>query len=139
MSQAKILIADDTQVIRTVLSRKLTEKGYEVTAVPGGVDAVQQVGENAATQFDLIFLDIHMPDLNGIEALKQIRATHSPSQLPVIMITAKDEEEDVVHCFEAGANDFVAKPVNFPILFARLETHLKLKRAIEELGQSGGG
>ena len=55
------------------------------------------------------------------------------------MITAKDEEEDVVHCFEAGANDFVAKPVNFPILFARLETHLKLKRAIEELGQSGGG
>ena len=68
MSHAKILIADDTQVIRTVLSRKLTEKGYEVTAVSGGVDAVQQVVENAEYRFDLGFLDIHMPDLNGIEA-----------------------------------------------------------------------
>ena len=74
-----------------------------------------------------------MPGKNGTDTLRQLRQTWSQIQLPVIMVTSKDEEEDVVACFKDGANDFVAKPINFPILLARIETQLKLKRATEEL------
>ena len=132
--EAKILVADDGQVMRTVLTHKLTEKGYQVTAVSGGNEAVEKI---ARESFDLVLLDIHMPDIDGIEVLTQIRGTFTASQLPVIMATAKDEEENIVRCFEAGANDFVAKPINFPVLFARLQTHLQLKRAVEELERIG--
>ncbi|MDF1755095.1 MAG: response regulator [Verrucomicrobiales bacterium] len=130
MSTAKILIADDGLVIRTVVSRKLTEAGYEVATACNGQEAIDKINSEP---FDLLLLDIYMPVLNGIEALRQLRQSYTQIQLPVIMATAKDEEAQVVSCFDDGANDFVAKPINFPILFARIETQLKLKRATEEL------
>ena len=115
MSQeTHILIADDGLVMRTVISRKLQEKGYRVTAAPSGIEVMEFI-EN--TTFDLVILDIHMPG---------------------IMATSKDEDEDIVRCFDAGANDFVPKPINFPVLFARIETQLKLKRATEELERLAG-
>ena len=131
MSQeTHILIADDGLVMRTVISRKLEEKGYRVTAAPSGVEVMEFI-EN--TTFDLVILDIHMPGMDGFETLRRLRERFSPTELPIIMATSKDEDEDIVRCFEAGANDFVAKPINFPVLFARIATQLKLKRATEEL------
>ena len=88
---------------------------------------------------DLVVLDIHMPDMGGLETLRHLRERYSAIQLPVIMATANDEDEDIIESFEAGANDFVSKPINFPVLFARMETHLKLKRAMEDLERLANG
>tara|TARA_R110002096_G_scaffold4493_7_gene20818 strand:+ start:3711 stop:4118 length:408 start_codon:yes stop_codon:yes gene_type:complete len=132
MKAAKILIADDGRVIRTAISRKLEEEGYAVTAVASGQETLEVMEHDS---FDLVVLDIHMPGIDGIEALRQLRQKHSAVQLPVIMATAKDEDEDIVSCFEAGASDFVSKPINFPVLFARIDTHLRLKQAMEKLAQ----
>lgn len=133
--QAHILIADDGLVMRTVISRKLEEKAYKVTAVADGQEALDRIDKET---FDLVILDIHMPVMDGLEALRRLRGRFSQTQLPVIMATSKDEDEDVIGCFDAGANDFVAKPINFPVLFARMETQLKLKRATEELARLAG-
>jgi DNA-binding response OmpR family regulator len=130
MSLAKILIADDGRVMRTVITAKLTEKGYAVTAVASGREALESIKRDPV---DLVVLDIHMPDMDGLETLRHLRESHTAIQLPVIMATANDQDADVIESFEAGANDFVSKPINFPVLFARMETHLKLKRAMEAL------
>lgn len=135
MSDARILIADDGRVMRVVITRKLEERGYTVTEAASGVEALGQIAQGA---FDLVILDIHMPDLDGLETLERIRRDHTPIQLPVIMATANDENEDVLRAFELGANDFVSKPINFPVLFARVQTQIKLKRAMEELERLAG-
>ncbi len=129
-SHGHILIADDGRVMRTVLSRKLTEKGYTVNESEGGNKTLELI---ASGGYDLLVLDIIMPDLGGLEVLQRIRETLSPTELPVIMATANDESEDIVRAFELGANDYVTKPINFPVLVARIDTHLRLKRATEEL------
>jgi DNA-binding response OmpR family regulator len=130
MIPARILTADDGKVMRLVISRKLEEAGYNVIAVAGGREALEAIGREP---FDLVILDVHMPDMDGLETLQQLRQSYTPIQLPIIMATAKDAAEDIVRAFELGASDFVAKPINFPVLFARIETQLKLKRATEEL------
>jgi DNA-binding response OmpR family regulator len=131
-SHGNILIADDGRVMRTVLSRKLSEKGYSVHESDGGLKAIEMI---ATGNFDLLVLDIIMPDLGGLEVLQRIRENLSPTELPVIMATANDESEDIVRAFELGANDYVTKPINFPVLLARIDTHLRLKRATEALQQ----
>ncbi len=130
MSEARILIADDGKVMRVVITRKLKEKGYEVTAAAGGREALDLIEREP---FDLLLLDVSMPDMDGMETLERLRERFSAIQLPVIMATANDEDEDTVRAFELGANDYVLKPINFPVLYARIETQLKLKRATEEL------
>lgn len=130
MNPARILTADDGKVMRLVISRKLEEAGYTVTAVAGGREAIEAMEREP---FDLVILDVHMPDMDGLETLQRLRQTYTAIQLPIIMATAKDEVEDIVQAFELGASDFVAKPIKFPVLFARIETQLKLKRATEEL------
>ncbi len=132
-SQGIILIADDGRVMRTVLSRKLTEAGYIVSESSGGLEALELI--DTAGPFDLLILDISMPDLSGLEVLKKIRETRSATDFPVIMATANDENEDIVEAFDRGANDYVTKPINFPVLLARIDTHLRLKRTTEELRQ----
>ena len=133
--RSNILIADDGLVMRTVISRKLEEKSYKVTAVSNGLEALDAIDREA---FDLVILDIHMPVMDGLETLRRLRGRFSRTELPIIMATSKDEDEDVIGCFEAGASDFVAKPINFPVLFARMETQLALKRATEDLARLAG-
>ena len=130
MSDARILIADDGRVMRTVISAKLVASGYAVTAVASGREVLESIDKEA---FDLLVLDIHMPEMDGLETLHHLRERFTAIQLPVIMATANDRDEDVVGSFEAGASDFVSKPINFPVLLARVKTHLELKRAVEEL------
>ena len=147
MSKEKILVVDDGKVMRLVVSKKLQARGFEVTAVAGGREALELLDRDE--HFDLVLLDISMPEIDGMEVLARIRQTQDATRMPVIMATANSEDEDVVRAFEMGANDFVAKPINFPVLLARIETQLKLRQATEELerlarqarssGADGGG
>lgn len=128
MSEPKgnILVVDDNDNNRDLLSRRLERKGYRVTAANGGQLALELVKSET---YDLVLLDYMMPDMNGSEVLKRLRRDYSGSELPVIMVTAKGESSSVVECLELGANDYVTKPVDFPVLFARLQPQLERKMA----------
>ena len=131
--RTRLLVVDDTAMNRDILSRRLTRKGYDVTCAVDGRDALEQVGRQS---FALVLLDIMMPGIDGMEVLRILRRTHGPTQLPVIMATAKEQSEDIVQALHDGANDYVTKPIDFPVLLARIETHVGLKRATEALDES---
>lgn len=132
MAEGTILVADDGKMMRTLLARKLRETGYTIAEAADGNEALARIAEGG---IDLVILDVVMPELGGMETLEQLRRTFSQTQLPIIMATANDEDQEIVRAFEMGANDYVTKPINFPVLLARIETQLRLKRAIEALGQ----
>jgi sigma-B regulation protein RsbU (phosphoserine phosphatase) len=83
--------------------------------------------------YDMVLLDIMMPKMDGLEVLRHIRQTHSATDLPVVMATAKDESRDIVEAFGVGANDYITKPLDLPVLLARLRTQISLKSAVEEI------
>ncbi|MDF1738921.1 MAG: response regulator [Verrucomicrobiales bacterium] len=135
MSQP-ILVVDDSLVNRTVAETKLTDAGFEVVLANDGAEALEILHLDSDDQHPpvmAVLLDIMMPDIDGMEVLDHIRKRWSSIQLPVIMATAKDEREDVLAALEAGANDFVSKPLDLQILLARLNSHLALKKTHEEL------
>ncbi|MGI8908021.1 MAG: hybrid sensor histidine kinase/response regulator [Candidatus Sumerlaeaceae bacterium] len=121
----ELLVVDDNKLNREMLSRRLIRKGYNVTEAENGNEALQLINDHS---FDLALLDIMMPGISGIEALEVIRRRHSAAELPVIMATAKTQSEDVVEALRLGANDYITKPIDFPVLLARVQTHLNLKR-----------
>ena len=125
----RILVVDDNLHNVDMLTRRLQRTGYEVSGVYGGKEAIESIEKN---RFDLVILDIMMPDVNGIEVLEHVRKTNSVSELPVIMATAKDQSEDIVEAMKCGANDYVTKPIDFPVLVARIHTQLALKHANDE-------
>ena len=126
----RLLVVDDIADNRTILARRLIRRGFEVVEAPGGHAALELI---AKQPFDLVLLDIMMPDMGGIEVLKTIRESHSPSILPVIMVTANGQSADTVTALTLGANDYVTKPVDFPIALARIEAQVARKRAEEAL------
>lgn len=123
-----LLIVDDNEMNLDMLSRRLERKGYTVIAVDSGAKALALVEEQ---RFDLVVLDIMMPEMNGLDVLKIARERHSIADLPIIMATAKDQSTDVVEAFKLGANDYVTKPLDFPVVLARIQLHLRLKRLNE--------
>ncbi|PYQ49522.1 MAG: adenylate/guanylate cyclase domain-containing response regulator [Acidobacteria bacterium] len=129
-SGGTLLVVDDNELNRDMLSRRLRSRGYEVVTAEDGQNALDLV---KSRRFDLILLDIMMPVLSGLDVLKVIRATYSVAELPIIMATAKDQGTDVVEALRMGANDYVTKPLDFPVVLARAETQLSLKRAMEEI------
>jgi len=122
-----ILVVDDVPDNRDALARRLRRRGYTVTEAAGGREALDRV---AGGDFDLVLLDVMMPDVNGLDVLRDVRRTRSPVDLPVIMATARAAGEDVVRALELGANDYVTKPLDFPVVFARVRTQLALRRAV---------
>jgi CheY-like chemotaxis protein len=127
--EAAILVVDDNPLNREMLVRRLSQKGYRVEEAEGGAEALAKI---ATLRFDLVLLDIMMPGLSGTEVLRRLREKHSLSDLPVIMATAKDAAEDVLESLKLGANDYVTKPIDFPIVHARVEVQLAYKRAKDE-------
>ena len=121
-----LLVVDDNEMNRDMLSRRLQRKGYTVTLAEDGAGALELI---AAERFDLVLLDVMMPGIDGLTVLERVRQVHSVADLPIIMTTAKDRSEDVVRALEIGANDYVTKPLDFPVVLARVRTHLSLKRA----------
>ncbi|MEJ7638057.1 MAG: response regulator [Singulisphaera sp.] len=127
---ATLLVVDDDEMNRDMLSRRLRRKGYEVEVAHDGQRALEMI---ALRPFDLVLLDVMMPGLDGLEVLTIVRQTHAATDLPVIMATAKDKSEDVVAALGLGANDYVTKPLDFPVVLARIQTQLALRRAVEQV------
>src|SRR6266700_7603133 len=121
-----ILVVDDIGANREILVRRFERRGYEVVEADGGSRALELIGQRV---FDIVLLDVDMPDLNGFEVLKQIRQQHSASSLPVIMVTGKSGGEDIAMALAAGANDYVTKRVDFVVALARTTAQLGRKRA----------
>ena len=120
-----LLVVDDDAANRDVLSRRLEHQGHEVRTASNGKDALQMM---AGEPFDVVLLDIMMPDIDGYEVLGRIKADDALRHLPVIMISAIDEVHSVVRCIEAGADDYLAKPFDPTLLRARIGASLEKKR-----------
>lgn len=116
-----ILVVDDTETTRNLLVGILSQKGYRVSFAWSGKQALELLTKQ---RFNLILLDIVMPELDGYAVLKEIRHTHAASELPVIVVTIKHGSDDIVKALTLGANDYVAKPIDVPVLFARIQTLL---------------
>src|ERR1700686_3850740 len=129
----RLLIVDDNEMNRDMLARRLERKGYVVGVAEGAQQLLQRIKQDGA---DLVLLDIEMPDISGLEALKILRQAYSPIELPVIMVTAKNQSEDIVKALDLGASDYLIKPVDFPVALARIATQLSHKRAQEALRES---
>ena len=125
MPTARILAVDDDPMNRDMLRRRLEKLGYDVTEAATGREALTKVKDG---NFDLILLDILMPDLDGFQTLEFIKADPRLKHIPVIMLTALDDVDSTVRCIEAGAEDCVPKPFNPVILRARLTASLEKKR-----------
>jgi sigma-B regulation protein RsbU (phosphoserine phosphatase) len=128
--QAAILVVDDEEMNRDGLARRLQRHDYEVATARNGREAIELLG---GRRFDLVLLDIMMPGMNGLEALKFLRRVDSLIDLPIIMVTAKGETEDMVEAFELGANDYVTKPLDIPLVLARIRAQLALRRAVSQV------
>jgi class 3 adenylate cyclase len=126
----RLFVVDDNELNRDMLSRRLGSRGYAVELAEDGERALARLEEQT---FDLMLLDVMMPGLSGIDVLKRVRERWPESDLPVIMVTARDTTEDVVEALQLGANDYVTKPLDFPVVLARVETQLTLKRQKGEI------
>src|SRR5262249_12319133 len=122
----RLLVADDSEANREMLARRLRRRGYEVVVAEGGREALAAV---AAQPFDLVLLDVMMPEVSGLEVLARLRERYSLADLPVIMATARHRSASIVDALSRGANDYVTKPLDFPVVAARVERQLALKRA----------
>lgn len=121
----KILIVEDDKFSREILEEELSDQNFEVLMAVDGKQALEFIEEN---EIDLILLDIMMPKISGLDVLKKIREQHSILDLPVIMVTAKDQSEDIIKALGMKANDYMIKPIDFPVLLSRIQTHLTLRR-----------
>ena len=130
---ASILIVDDEEYNRDLLCSYLSRKGYTVTGACGGEQALQYVAKQV---FDLVVLDVMMPDIDGFSVLSMLRQEYPAATLPIIMATASSESENVVRALSFGANDYVTKPLDLPVVLARVHSQLLQKQAQEALQQA---
>ncbi len=119
-----ILVVDDEPVNRRVLQNHLSVAGYQVTEVGHGEDALKLI--EGGQKFDLVLLDVMMPGMSGYEVCSQIRKKYLASELPVVLLTARNRVSDLVTGFNAGANDYLTKPFSKNELLSRIKTHLNL-------------
>lgn len=121
----RLLVAEDEKNLNKTLTERLTKIGYTVDSCFDGEDAVYYI-EN--TQYDGIILDVMMPKINGFEVLKKIR--EKKILTPVLMLTARDSDEDIITGLDTGANDYLTKPFSFAILCARIRAMLRVKENV---------
>ncbi len=121
-----VLVVDDLEPARNMLRRLLTREGYEVVTAGDGQLAIEAIERHPV---DLVLLDMAMPGMTGLEVLRHIRNGHSPADLPVIIQTAFTERQKMIEALEIGANDYVAKPIDFPVLLARIHAQLRVRDA----------
>ncbi len=124
-NRGRMLVVDDDRINRMMLERALTQQGYAVATAENGRQALEMLG---AELFDVVLLDILMPELDGYETLARIKEDSTLRHMPVIMISAVDEMDSVVRCIEMGATDYLPKPFNRALLRARVNASLADKR-----------
>jgi signal transduction histidine kinase len=127
----KILIADDEPINIQVLLNHLSAAGYELKVATDGEQVLDYLQKDGF--YDLIILDVMLPKLSGFEAAKKIRKQFSLTELPILMLTARSQTEDITTAFEAGANDYLTKPTSKEELLTRAKTLLSLKQTMEEV------
>lgn len=131
MPAARILIVEDEESLAHLVAEALKRQGYECSTVFDGDSALEAVWESLP---DLIVLDVMLPRLDGFEVTRRIREDRTTREIPIIMLTARREEEDVLAGFEAGANDYMRKPFSIGELLARVKTQLGRKGAAHAAG-----
>jgi diguanylate cyclase (GGDEF)-like protein/PAS domain S-box-containing protein len=129
----RLLIVDDNEMNRDMLARRLARKGYVIGLADSAKELQERVKHDAV---DLVLLDIEMPEISGLDALKTLRQHYSAAELPIIMVTAKTQSDDIVTALDLGANDYLTKPIDFPVAVARIGTQLSHKQAQEALKES---
>jgi serine phosphatase RsbU (regulator of sigma subunit) len=131
-SGERILVADDDATSRKLLTRILTRAGFDCNEAPDGIEALKLLRADPPS---LLLLDYDMPGMDGAEVLKQLRrdGNAAVAQIPAIMLTGHGGEESEVLCLEAGADDFVTKPINDAVLRARIDTQLRLRSMRSQL------
>ncbi|MBD2461407.1 response regulator [Oscillatoria sp. FACHB-1407] len=125
LDQGQVLVVDDNEMNRDLLSKRLRRQGLAVVVAENGRQALSEM---QSQPFDLVLLDIMMPELNGYEVLEQLKADPLLRHIPVIMISALDDIDSVVRCIELGAEDYLFKPFNPTLLKARIGACLEKKR-----------
>jgi len=130
---SRLLIVDDNELNRDMLARRLERKGYIVGLAESAKELLARVKRETV---DLVLLDIEMPEISGLDALRTLREHYSPAELPIIMVTAKTQSDDIVKALDLGANDYLTKPIDFPVAVARIGTQLSHKQAREALKES---
>jgi adenylate cyclase len=121
----RILVVDDNASNRDLLRRRLVHEGHDVAVAGSGLEALALLEKNS---FDLILLDLLMPDMNGVEVLERLKSDERWRSTPVIMISGLKETDAVIRCIEAGADDYLPKPFNLVLLRARINACLERKR-----------
>ena len=134
-TKAHILIVDDVHEVRLSTSRVIEGAGYRVSTASAGLEGLMAVERE---QVDLVLLDFNMPGLSGLDVLRTIRQKHSKLALPVILVTGRTDDADVLDALNSGANDYVTKPVVPLILLARVATHLSMKVENEAFRKEDG-
>ena len=132
MSGETILIIEDAHDIRELISYTLENEGYKVFKAPNGIRGLENTRKHKP---DLILLDIMLPDIDGLEVCRKIKRDGSINDIPVIMITAKSEDSDIVSGLELGAEDYITKPFSPRVLVARLRAVLRRKIETPEEGK----
>jgi len=120
-----ILIIDDSEYNRLLLERQLTRRGHTVLTAGSGLQGLTYARQQ---RFDLIVLDLMMPEMDGRAVLAALKRDPQLRHIPVIIVSALDEIDDVVHCIEAGAEDYLTKPINTTLLYAKIDSCLERKR-----------
>lgn len=116
-----LLLVDDEEPNRVLTGIRLQEYGFKVSSAASGKEALELLEVN---EYHLILLDFRMPEMNGLEVLTQIRLQYTSLQLPVIMVTGNDNDNDIIKSFHFGANDYLLKPLNYQVAAARIHTHV---------------
>lgn len=136
MSAARILVVDDTPANLKLLSALLCSRGYEVETATDGPSALAAIAQRKP---DLVLLDVMMPGLSGYDVCRRIRAEPATALLPVVMCTSLDPQQERINGIEAGADDFLSKPVNQPELFARVKSLLRVKQLHDQVEALNAG
>lgn len=124
MANPRVLIVDDVPTNIQLVASILSDESYDLAFANSGKDALGQISETA---FDLILLDIMMPELDGLAVAKQLKSRPSTARIPIIFLTAKSDTDSIVQGFEVGAADYLSKPFSPAELKSRVKTHLALK------------
>ena len=129
----RVLVVDDDAPTRLVLRKVLTKQGYHVIEAVNGLDGVAKVQQHRP---DLVLMDVMMPELDGYAACAQIRLEDGDESLPIIMLTAADDMASIETAFDAGATDFITKPINWPLLTERVRYALRTGQLNREVRRS---
>ncbi len=124
-TRGTLLVVDDAEMNRDMLSRRLCRQGFDVRLAASGAEALAIV---AARPIALVLLDVEMPGMSGLDVLQRLRQQYSRVELPIIMVTARQHSQDMVDALSMGANDYITKPVDFPVALARIQTQLALQQ-----------